>query len=364
MASQRDQQQHQEELKQLLQPMSFGQPSQSSQPSRLARSVESSPIVSPKQRGSGGGDVSPGNPYKKQPLSFEDGDLPTNVSTEAQLDNLPDVCLSGIKNRPLRHVNERGDVSTYALQPMFFSVIFILLVELLERFSFYGVNYTQTSFLTGEYNPDWNAGMTSIAASSYVSISVAVAYSMPFLGALLADCVFGDYWSILFGSIFFYLPGLLLILLSSVPYLLGETFNKMALSFGLLFLWPMGTGIVKSIVNVFGAKQVSYIPLHSIQQTDIQRVHVHVISQHQNEIERKVLTIISFPNPIVSSSLAILADRILLCQFLHVHQHWCFGWRCNCPVGGPARCHIGLLLSGCDVMHRNHVVFDGDTTIC
>lgn len=189
-------------------------------------------------------------------LNSGDDELPNNVSTEAQLATLPDVCLSGNKTRPLRHVNERGDVSTYALRPMFYSVIFILLVELLERFSFYGVNYTQTSFLTGEYDRKWNAGMSAIAASSYVSISTAVAYSTPFVGAFLADYVFGDYWSILVGAIVFYIPGLLLITLSSVPLLLGDSFNEMALASGLLFLWPLGTGIVKSIVNIFGAKQV------------------------------------------------------------------------------------------------------------
>ena len=98
--------------------------------------------------------------------------------------------------------------------------------------------------------------MSAIAASSYVAISTAVAYTMPFVGAVLADSVLGEYWSILFGTIVFYIPGLALITLSSVPYLLGETFNKKALSFGLLCMWPCGTGIVKSIVNVFGAKQV------------------------------------------------------------------------------------------------------------
>jgi hypothetical protein len=78
---------------------------------------------------------------------------------------------------------------------------------------------------------------------------------MPFVGAFLADSLLGDYWSIIFGAVVFYLPGLLLITLSTVPHLLGETFNKSALSLGLLVLWPTGTGIVKSIVNVFGAKQ-------------------------------------------------------------------------------------------------------------
>ncbi|KAL3904580.1 MAG: hypothetical protein SGILL_010011, partial [Bacillariaceae sp.] len=142
---------------------------------------------------------------------------------------------------------------------MTYSVIFILLVELLERFSFYGINYTQTAFLTGQYNEDWNAGFNAIKASSYVSISTAVAYSMPFLGAFLADNVLGDYWSILVGDVFFYIPGLVLITLSTVPGLLGDEFPKKLLSIGLLFLWPMGTGIVKSIVNVFGAKQSALI---------------------------------------------------------------------------------------------------------
>lgn len=186
---------------------------------------------------------------------YPDDDLPTNISSADQLSALPDFCLSGIKERPLRHVNEKGDVTTYALQPMFYSVIFILLVELLERFAFYGIQYTQTSYLTGAYNHAWNAGMTAVGASSYVSISTAVAYTMPFVGAYLADALMGDYFAILFGAVFLYLPGLVLILLSTVPYLLGDTFNKAAMSIGVLFLWPTGTGVVKSIVNVFGAKQ-------------------------------------------------------------------------------------------------------------
>jgi POT family proton-dependent oligopeptide transporter len=248
-SSSSDAMQQQQEMQKLLQQSTTA----TSTTNKPPRSCESSPVmpnsISPKQSPSS-------SKYNAQPLSFEDGDLPNNVCTEEQLTTLPDFCLSGLKNRPLRHVNEKGDVSTYALQPMFYSVIFILLVELLERFSFYGVNYTQTSFLTGAYNDEWNAGMSAIAASSYVSISTAVAYSMPFVGAFLADGVLGDYWSILFGSTVFYLPGLLLITFTTVPYLLGDEFNKTALSIGLLVLWPMGTGIVKSIVNVFGAKQV------------------------------------------------------------------------------------------------------------
>jgi len=195
------------------------------------------------------------------PARSESGeeDLPVNVCTEDQLLRLPPECLSEDVDRPLRHVDEMEEVSHHALQPMFYSVIFILLVELLERFSFYGINYTQTSYLTGAYNSEWNAGMDAIPASSYVAISVAVAYTTPFLGAVLADSLLGDYKSILVGIMAFYLPGLFLIAFTTIPGLLGKEFNRQALAVGLLFLWPVGTGIVKSIVNVFGAKQ--YHPL-------------------------------------------------------------------------------------------------------
>lgn len=96
--------------------------------------------------------------------------------------------------------------------------------------------------------------MEAIPASTYVAVSVAVAYSTPFMGVIL-ERILGDYRAILAGCCLFYIPGLLLIALTSVPGLLGSEFNTKALSIGLLFLWPTGTGIVKSLVNVFGARQ-------------------------------------------------------------------------------------------------------------
>jgi len=192
-----------------------------------------------------------------------DEELPNDVSRVEQLSSLPLVCLNqnprSKKDRPLRHVDEDGSVSIYALNPMTYSVIYILLVELLERFSFYGISYTETLYLTGIYDDRknhfldaerWNADMSAIQASSMVSISTAIAYSCPFVGAILADCFLGDYKAMLVGSICFYLPGLLLILGSSIPHLWGlEVFNRKMLCTGLLVLWPIGTGIVKSIVN-------------------------------------------------------------------------------------------------------------------
>ncbi|KAL3930798.1 MAG: hypothetical protein SGBAC_011607 [Bacillariaceae sp.] len=170
-----------------------------------------------------------------------DDELPSNICTTEQLALVPKECLSGDHERPLLHVDASGRKSKYSLQPMRYSVMFILMVELLERFSFYGYYYTLTLYLTGVYNEDWNAGFASVDAASFVSFAGMIAYTTPFVGAILADNVWGDYKSILFGLLCFYLPGVSIMTLTSVPGLLGEEFPH--------------TGIVKSIVNVFGAKQ-------------------------------------------------------------------------------------------------------------
>lgn len=179
----------------------------------------------------------------------------TRISDPSHLKGLPQDFLSLDPERPLLHIDEKGNEYKYFLEPMKMSVIFILFVEMLERFSFYGINYTTTAYLTGAYNEFWNADMSSIVASSYVSISTAVAYTTPFLGALLADNLLGEYMTILLGTLFCYIPGLLLIALTTIPQLLGEEFNHSAIRWGLLGLWPVGTGAVKACVNVFGAKQ-------------------------------------------------------------------------------------------------------------
>lgn len=193
---------------------------------------------------------------------FPDDDLPTNVSEESQLARLPKECLasSNIENstgddarmkreRPLRHVDGSGNEFFYSLKPMQYSVVFILLVELFERFSFYGIYYTQTLFLTGAYNKDWNAGFASVQASTFVSASTMIAYTTPFVGAYFSDSLFGDYHSLMIGLLFFYIPGVALVVLTTVPNLLGDEFNNTLLTVGFLFLWPLGTGIIKSIVN-------------------------------------------------------------------------------------------------------------------
>ena len=136
-----------------------------------------------------------------------------------------------------------------------YSASFILLLVLLDRFAFCGIENTQTNYLTGVYSPGWNAGLSPVQASSFVSGSSAISYVAPFLGGILADGIFGDYWSILVATMLLYMPGLLLIVLTTVPGLLGQTFDVATLFAGMLSLYPLGAGILKSVINVFGAKQ-------------------------------------------------------------------------------------------------------------
>ena len=160
-------------------------------------------------------------------------------------------------HRPLLHTDANGQIYTYALNPLYYSVYLILVLELLERFSFYGLYMTQTNFLTGSYDTEWNANLTSMDAASLVSLSTAMAYTAPFVGGMLADRILGDYKTILLGFVIFYLPGVFVIASSTTPtwWLGKETFNVTAYKVALLLLWPLGTGTVKAVVNIFGARQ-------------------------------------------------------------------------------------------------------------
>jgi len=188
-------------------------------------------------------------------ITLGESEFDGSVGTEAQLASVPDKFLSSDPKRPLQYRDDDGSVYTYSLRPLFYSVVFILLIELLERFSYYGLANTQLEYLVGHYNPDWNAGMTSVQASSFVGESSALAYTAPFIGGIVADGLFGDYLNILLGTTLLYLPGLILIALCSYPYVLGQEFNTTALHVGMLVLWPLGAGFIKSVVNVLGAKQ-------------------------------------------------------------------------------------------------------------
>ena len=138
--------------------------------------------------------------------------LPTDVHKKEQLPLLPETFLSDDPKRPLFLKPYK-----YALRPLFYSVLFILIIEGLERFTYYGISSTETAFLVGAYDSAWNPGMTDVQAASYTSASIGIAYSAPFIGGILADGLLGDYRSIVFGVCALYIPGLVLIALTTYP---------------------------------------------------------------------------------------------------------------------------------------------------
>ena len=196
-------------------------------------------------------------------------DLPTNVNSKEQLSLLPSKFLSDDPKRPLL-LTAKGVAYKYALRPLFFSALAILLIEFFERLAYYTIYQTETEFLGGAYstayatpNTNWSAALQPAQATKFTMWSSIIAYIAPFIGGIVADGLLGDYFGIIVGISIFYLPGLLVIALVTFPGVLGSTFNMTALRVGMLGLMPIGTGFIKSLVNVFGAKQVCILQYES-----------------------------------------------------------------------------------------------------
>ena len=73
----------------------------------------------------------------------------TDVNTKEKLSRVPaEKYLSDDPKRPLLQVNADGSVFKYALNPLLYCVLFILVIELLERFSYVSSQrmYEQNSY--------------------------------------------------------------------------------------------------------------------------------------------------------------------------------------------------------------------------
>ncbi len=108
---------------------------------------------------------------------------------------------------------------------------------------------------TGVYNPTWNPGFSSSKAFAFISASMGLNNSLPFIVAFLADFLIGDYWMIMIILVVFFLPATVIITLCAWPYLLGDTFPIHLYQIGFQILFSMGNGGIDAIVDIFGAKQ-------------------------------------------------------------------------------------------------------------
>jgi len=123
------------------------------------------------------------------------------------------------------------------------SIPFIIGNEAAERFSFYGMRSILVTFLVAQfYNPTHNPALTTVAearANESTHFFVALAYSLPFVGGLVADWFTGKYKIILYISIVYCLGHLFLALFDT---------NLNGFTIGLILV-AIGAGGIKSCVS-------------------------------------------------------------------------------------------------------------------
>jgi proton-dependent oligopeptide transporter, POT family len=140
-------------------------------------------------------------------------------------------------------VQDTPTVSEQAVPKYPRSIPYIIGNEAAERFSFYGMRSILVTFLVAQFfNPTGNAALKTVAEAQANEIShifVALAYAMPFVGALMADWFFGKYKVILYVSILYCIGHLMLAIFDT---------DLQGFRYGLIMI-AVGAGGIKSCVS-------------------------------------------------------------------------------------------------------------------
>jgi dipeptide/tripeptide permease len=129
-------------------------------------------------------------------------------------------------------------------------VCFILVVELCERFSYYGLRALLSSYLVDRL------GFDDEGAKAIFAYTVAIAYLMPIVGGFVADSFLGKFTTIAAFS-FVYVIGSAGLATSALD---PQTWA----AFVALFLISIGTGGIKPCVSSFGADQMQTNDPHAM----------------------------------------------------------------------------------------------------
>ncbi|KAK1311504.1 putative peptide/nitrate transporter [Acorus calamus] len=156
--------------------------------------------------------------------------------TQPLLDEEENLIPSADPNRPIAPTNGGG----------WTSAIFIIGVEIAERFAYFGISSNLISYLTGPL------GESTATAAANVNAWSGVASLLPLLGAFVADSWLGRYRTIVFASLL-YILGLGLLTISYVIPSNGQL--KVAYFFFSLYLVALAQGGHKPCVQAFGADQ-------------------------------------------------------------------------------------------------------------
>ena len=104
----------------------------------------------------------------------------------------------------------------------------------------------------------------------YANITLSPSYAgfiTPFIVAVVADVLVGDYWAITLFTGLCYIPGALLVAIVSIPYSEGrDDFPLQQLKLGTHLFFSLGFGAAKTLYGVYAAKQ--YDPIHQAAQLE------------------------------------------------------------------------------------------------
>ncbi|OMO87185.1 Proton-dependent oligopeptide transporter family [Corchorus olitorius] len=125
------------------------------------------------------------------------------------------------------------------------AAIFVIFVEMAERFAFYGLAGNLITYLTN------NLGQPVATAAKNVNTWVGVSAIFPLVGAFIADSYFGRFKTILASSFIYFLGMVLLSLSVSVI----PEHSRKAVFFTALYILAIGEGGHKPCVQTFAADQ-------------------------------------------------------------------------------------------------------------
>ncbi|CAE6076251.1 unnamed protein product [Arabidopsis arenosa] len=125
------------------------------------------------------------------------------------------------------------------------AAVFIIVVEMAERFAFYGLASNLITFLTNEL------GQSTATAAKHINTWIGVSCMFPILGAFLADSILGRFKTVLLTS-FIYLLGMVMLPLS-VTVVAPRMREKVL--FMALYVMAVGEGGHKPCVMTFAADQ-------------------------------------------------------------------------------------------------------------
>lgn len=141
-------------------------------------------------------------------------------------------------------MSEKTAATTAAIEPHYpKSIPFIIANEAAERFSFYGMRSILATFLVAQFfNPTLNPALRTFAeakANESTHFFVTLAYTLPFVGGLVADWFTGKYKIILYISIVYCFGHLFLAIFDN---------NLNGFTAGLILI-AIGAGGIKSCVS-------------------------------------------------------------------------------------------------------------------